>query len=79
MGQSDPTVALTRAAPSGTNLPEILQADIFHGDYLDWRSSVVFGCFLGFGLFWLAVVSAKRPKLFVSTVRLAHLHAILSL
>ncbi|GAA6063210.1 hypothetical protein JCM10212_006843 [Sporobolomyces blumeae] len=36
---------------------------IFSGDFLDPRSTVVFGVFLGVGTFFLGLVRAHRPKL----------------
>ncbi|KAI0087246.1 hypothetical protein BDY19DRAFT_986266 [Irpex rosettiformis] len=62
---------LQREAQSAAGLanPEALfQSDIFAGHFLDTRSSVVFGVFLGFGAFIFALIRAYAPKLTLMSV-----------
>ncbi|KAI0683238.1 hypothetical protein BC835DRAFT_1423494 [Cytidiella melzeri] len=62
---------LQREAQSTAGLanPEALfRADIFAGRFLDARSSVVFGVFLGFGSFLFALIRAYAPKLTLMSV-----------
>ncbi|KAI0070747.1 hypothetical protein K474DRAFT_1631398 [Panus rudis PR-1116 ss-1] len=54
---------------AGLSNPEALfQADIFEGTFLDTRSSIVFGCFLGFATFLFALIRAYAPKLTIMSV-----------
>lgn len=54
---------------AGLSNPDALfEADIFRGVFLDTRSSVVFGCFLGVGTFFFAFIRAYAPKLTLMSV-----------
>ncbi|KAI0646345.1 hypothetical protein C8Q79DRAFT_909612 [Trametes meyenii] len=57
------------ASAAGLANPDALfQSAIFRGDFLDTRSTVVFGVFLGFGCFVFALVRAYAPKLTIMSV-----------
>ncbi|KAK7677319.1 hypothetical protein QCA50_019649 [Cerrena zonata] len=54
---------------AGLSNPEALfQADIFQGNFLDTRSTVVYGVFLGFGVFIFALIRAYAPKLTLMSI-----------
>ncbi|KAH9849321.1 hypothetical protein C2E23DRAFT_870653 [Lenzites betulinus] len=50
------------------NPDALFQAAIFNGNFLDTRSTVVFGVFLGFGCFLFALIRAYAPKLTIMSV-----------
>ncbi|KAI0371992.1 hypothetical protein BV20DRAFT_940807 [Pilatotrama ljubarskyi] len=50
------------------NPDALFQNAIFNGDFLDTRSTVVFGVFLGFGCFMFAMIRAYAPKLTIMSV-----------
>lgn len=56
------------AGQYGSNLQSAIQLRIFHGDFLDTRSTVVFGVFLGFASFILGYVRTLNPKLALPTI-----------
>ncbi|KAH9896908.1 hypothetical protein C8Q73DRAFT_642067 [Cubamyces lactineus] len=63
------TLQRTAASAAGLANPDALfQNAIFNGDFLDTRSTVVFGVFLGFGCFIFALVRAYAPKLTIMSV-----------
>ncbi|KIO34209.1 hypothetical protein M407DRAFT_17113 [Tulasnella calospora MUT 4182] len=55
------------ASQYGTN-PASIQLRIFHGDFLDTKSTVVFGVFLGFASFVLGYLRTLNPKLALPTI-----------
>ncbi|TFK82815.1 hypothetical protein K466DRAFT_666286 [Polyporus arcularius HHB13444] len=50
------------------NPDALYQVAIFNGDFLDTRSTVVYGVFLGFGCFLFALIRAYAPKLTLMSV-----------
>ncbi|CAE6413891.1 unnamed protein product [Rhizoctonia solani] len=57
-----------QAAASEVNPSAYLQSAIFRGEFLDYRSTVVFGVFLGLGAFALALMRVKAPKLALTSI-----------
>ncbi|BGP57915.1 hypothetical protein JCM8202v2_005569 [Rhodotorula sphaerocarpa] len=53
---------------SATNPASAYRRQIFEGAFLDWRSTVVFGFFLGIGAFVFGLLRAKRPKLLLLSI-----------
>ncbi|GAA5844609.1 hypothetical protein JCM11251_002242 [Rhodosporidiobolus azoricus] len=51
-----------------TNPDSEYRLAIFRGEFLDARSTVVFGVFLGVGLFFLGLLRAKAPKLLLLSI-----------
>ncbi|CDO75856.1 hypothetical protein BN946_scf184833.g7 [Trametes cinnabarina] len=63
------TLQKTAASAAGLANPDALfQNAIFDGVFLDTRSTVVFGVFLGFGCFFFALIRAYAPKLTIMSV-----------
>ncbi|KAL7284167.1 hypothetical protein ACG7TL_001449 [Trametes sanguinea] len=63
------TLQKTTASAAGLANPDALfQNAIFNGVFLDTRSTVVFGVFLGFGCFLFALIRAYAPKLTIMSV-----------
>lgn len=52
-----------QTAATAVNPTAAFQSSIFHGDFLDWRSTLVFGFFFAIGTFCMGLVRAKQPKL----------------
>ncbi|KAJ3525006.1 hypothetical protein NM688_g8467 [Phlebia brevispora] len=50
------------------NPDALFRVAIFEGDFLDTRSTVVFGVFLGFGNFIFALIRAYAPKLLLLSI-----------
>ncbi|GBE84358.1 hypothetical protein BKA93DRAFT_807068 [Sparassis latifolia] len=50
------------------NPDAMFQASIFEGIFLDTRSSIVFGCFLGFSSFLFALLRVYVPKLILMSI-----------
>ncbi|KII87451.1 hypothetical protein PLICRDRAFT_163585 [Plicaturopsis crispa FD-325 SS-3] len=58
------TLQKAKQTAAGTTNPDaVFKLEIFQGDFLDTRSSIVFGCFLGLGMFGFALLRAYSPKL----------------
>ncbi|GAA6009109.1 hypothetical protein JCM11491_005752 [Sporobolomyces phaffii] len=58
------SVQRVTAGIAGSTNPDIAyRKEIFRGQFLDWRSTTVFGVFLAVGTFVLGLVRAHRPKL----------------
>ncbi|KAI0360638.1 hypothetical protein OH77DRAFT_1418621 [Trametes cingulata] len=57
-----------QSAAGLANPDALFQNAIFNGDFLDTRSTVVFGVFLGFGCFLFAIIRAYAPKLTIMSV-----------
>ncbi|EMD36296.1 hypothetical protein CERSUDRAFT_74310 [Gelatoporia subvermispora B] len=57
-----------QSAAGLANVDALFQASIFEGNFLDARSSVVFGCFLGASAFGFALIRAYAPKLIILSV-----------
>ncbi|CAE6480532.1 unnamed protein product, partial [Rhizoctonia solani] len=57
-----------QAATSEANPDAYFRKVIFRGDFLDTRSTVVFGLFLGIGAFVLALMRVKSPKLTLASI-----------
>ena len=53
---------------AATNPDAAYQRQIFEGAFLDWRSTLVFGVFLGTGAFAFGLMRAKRPKLMLLAI-----------
>ncbi|EMS18110.1 uncharacterized protein RHTO_06690 [Rhodotorula toruloides NP11] len=53
---------------SATNPDVAYRSTIFHGNFLDARSTVVFGCFLGVGTFFFGLIRAAAPKLMLLAI-----------
>lgn len=53
---------------SATNPDSAYRRQIFEGAFLDARSTVVFGVFLGTGAFVFGLLRAKRPKLLLLSI-----------
>ncbi|GAA5877972.1 hypothetical protein JCM3774_004770 [Rhodotorula dairenensis] len=53
---------------AATNPDSAYRRQIFEGAFLDWRSTVVFGVFLGTGAFFFGLLRAKRPKLMLLAI-----------
>ncbi|GEM12833.1 fusaric acid resistance-like protein [Rhodotorula toruloides] len=53
---------------SATNPDVAYRATIFHGNFLDARSTVVFGVFLGVGTFFFGLIRAAAPKLMLLAI-----------
>ncbi|KAI0635211.1 hypothetical protein C8Q77DRAFT_1106698 [Trametes polyzona] len=63
------TLQKEATSAAGLSNPDALfQAAIFRGDFLDTRSTVVYGVFLGFGCFLFALIRAYAPKLTIMSV-----------
>ncbi|KAI8970891.1 hypothetical protein BD414DRAFT_501521 [Trametes punicea] len=63
------TLQKTAESTAGLANPDALFQDaIFNGEFLDTRSTVVFGVFLGFGCFLFSFIRAYAPKLTVMSV-----------
>ncbi|KAG8931810.1 hypothetical protein FRC02_002104 [Tulasnella sp. 418] len=63
--------ALAQVSSSGANSENsarFLQESVFRGAFLDTKSSIVFGVFLGVGAFILGLTRAKNPKLTIPTI-----------
>lgn len=56
------------SAPGGANIEAILEAAVFHGEFLDVRSSAVFGVFLLVGVYAMGHIQTKYPKLKLGTI-----------
>lgn len=56
------------SAASSTNPDAVFKIDIFLGDFLDTRSSIVFGVFLGVGAFFFAFLRAYAPPLMIMSI-----------
>lgn len=56
------------SASGGANIEAVLEAAVFHGKFLDARSSAVFGAFLLFGVYVMGHVQTKYPKLKMGTI-----------
>ncbi|KAG9080501.1 hypothetical protein FRC06_006502 [Ceratobasidium sp. 370] len=57
-----------QAAANQANPDAYFQRAVFRGDFLDTRSTVVFGVFLGIGAFVLALLRVKSPKLVLASI-----------
>ncbi|GAA5839652.1 hypothetical protein JCM5353_003329, partial [Sporobolomyces roseus] len=58
------SVQRVTAGVAGATNPDVqYRMEIFKGQFLDWRSSTVFGVFLAIGAFVLGLIRAHRPKL----------------
>ncbi|KAI0777718.1 hypothetical protein BD413DRAFT_519071 [Trametes elegans] len=57
-----------QSAAGLANPDALFRNAIFNGDFLDTRSTVVFGVFLGFGCFLFALIRAYAPKLIIMSV-----------
>ncbi|THH16060.1 hypothetical protein EW146_g4511 [Bondarzewia mesenterica] len=55
-------------AAGSANPDAVFKIEIFQGDFLDARSSVVFGVFLGFGSFVFALLRAYAPSLMFMSI-----------
>ncbi|BGP73444.1 hypothetical protein NBRC10513v2_006855 [Rhodotorula toruloides] len=53
---------------SATNPDVAYRSTIFHGNFLDARSTVVFGVFLGVGTFFFGLIRAAAPKLMLLAI-----------
>ncbi|KAG8732844.1 hypothetical protein FRC10_000576 [Ceratobasidium sp. 414] len=60
--------ATQQAAANQANPDAYFKKAIFRGDFLDTRSTVVFGVFLGVGAFVLALMRVKSPKLILASI-----------
>ncbi|QRV93943.1 hypothetical protein RhiJN_21961 [Ceratobasidium sp. AG-Ba] len=61
-------IATQQAAANQANPDAYFQKAIFRGDFLDTRSTVVFGVFLAIGAFMLALLRVKSPKLTFASI-----------
>lgn len=59
---------LSRSVASATNPDVAYRSTIFHGNFLDARSTVVFGVFLGVGTFFFGLIRAAAPKLMLLAI-----------
>ncbi|CAE6435306.1 unnamed protein product [Rhizoctonia solani] len=57
-----------QAATNQANPDAYFRKAVFRGDFLDARSTVVFGVFLGIGAFVLALMRIKSPKLTLMSI-----------
>ncbi|CAE6431790.1 unnamed protein product [Rhizoctonia solani] len=57
-----------QAATNEANPDAYFRKAVFRGDFLDTRSTVVFGVFLGIGVFALALMRVKSPKLTLASI-----------
>ncbi|KAL5631613.1 hypothetical protein ACGC1H_007212 [Rhizoctonia solani] len=57
-----------QAATNQANPDAYFRKAVFRGDFLDARSTVVFGVFLGIGAFALALMRIKSPKLTLASI-----------
>ncbi|EUC64408.1 fusaric acid resistance-like protein [Rhizoctonia solani AG-3 Rhs1AP] len=57
-----------QAATNQANPDAYFRKAVFRGDFLDTRSTVVFGVFLGIGAFALALMRIKSPKLTLASI-----------
>ncbi len=55
-------------AGSSTNPEAYVTTSVFRGSYLDVRSTAVFGVFLMLGVYLVAVLQVKRPKLKIGSI-----------
>lgn len=59
---------LTSSVASATNPDVAYRSTIFHGNFLDARSTVVFGVFLAVGTFVFGLIRATTPKLMLLAI-----------
>ncbi|KAF8756858.1 putative ER transporter, 6TM, N-terminal [Rhizoctonia solani] len=57
-----------QAATNEANPDAYFRKAVFRGDFLDPRSTVVFGVFLAIGAFFLALMRVKSPKLTLASI-----------
>lgn len=56
------------SAATSTNPEAYVTTSVFRGEYLDVRSTAVFGVFLMLGVYAVAVLQVKRPKLKIGSI-----------
>ncbi|CAE6412674.1 unnamed protein product [Rhizoctonia solani] len=61
-------ISTQQAASNQANPDAYFRKAVFRGDFLDTRSTVVFGVFLGIGAFVLALMRIKSPKLTLASI-----------
>lgn len=61
-------MTVQKSISTATNPEEAYTKRIFEGDFLEWKSSLVFGVFLAVGTFAMGLLRAKIPILLVTSI-----------